>query len=71
MQEQKIRILLIEDDEDDYVLLRDLLSEINHAPYILDWESAYDRGLDKICRNDHDLYLLDYRLAERTGLELL
>lgn len=66
-----IRILLIEDDEDDYILVKGLLSEISRSSYILDWESSYHSGLDAICRNRHDVYLLDYRLGERNGLELL
>ena len=68
---KKIRVLLIEDDEDDYLLVKHLLSEIDYSPYLLDWESAYDTGLDKICRGSHDVYLLDYFLGKQTGLELM
>lgn len=71
MTEEPLRLLLVDDDEDDYVLTRDLLSEIHGSKYKLDWAATYDAGLDAIKRSGHDVYLLDYRLGEYTGLELL
>lgn len=66
-----VRILLVEDDEDDSILARDLLSEIPGTPFALEWVATFDAALDAISRQDHDLYLIDYRLGERSGLELL
>src|SRR5262245_61470895 len=66
-----VRILLIDDDEDDYTLTQDLLAEVLGDGYVLDWESDYEAGLEAVCKGGHDVYLLDYRLGERTGLELL
>jgi len=66
-----IRVLLVEDDADDYTLTRDLLGEIEGRQFHLDWVASYDAALEAIRRQEHDVYLLDYRLGERTGLELL
>jgi signal transduction histidine kinase len=66
-----IRVLLVEDDEDDYVLTESLLSEINLGKYTLDWVTTYDTALEKIAENQHDVCLLDYHLGAHTGLELL
>jgi signal transduction histidine kinase len=66
-----VRILLIDDDEDDFTLTRDLLADVPGDGYALDWEPDYDAALDAICKGGHDVYLLDYRLGERTGLDLL
>ena len=66
-----LRILVVEDDEDDYVLVRDLLSESDESRFHLEWVADYDAGLRAIEHNQHDVYLLDYRLGERNGLELL
>lgn len=66
-----VRVLLVDDDREDYLLTRALLSEIPRARFDLDWVSTYDKGLASICENKHDVYLIDYRLGERTGLELL
>ena len=64
-----LRVLLVEDDEDDYVIIRDLLAEIEE--FDLEWVTDYAGALDAIAREEHDVCLLDYRLGERSGLELL
>jgi response regulator RpfG family c-di-GMP phosphodiesterase len=70
--EGKVRILLVDDDEDDYVMTRDLLAEIDDAArYELEWAATYGAGLTALGRRAHDVYLLDYRLGERDGLEML
>lgn len=66
-----VKVLLVEDDEDDYIITRDLISEINRNQYALDWVSTYEAGLEAIQRGEHDLYLVDYRLGPHDGLELL
>ena len=71
MEDRGLRILLVDDDEDDYVMTRDLLSEIEGKRFDLDWVATYDDALEAMGRNEHDVYLVDYRLGERDGLELL
>lgn len=66
-----LRILLVEDDEDDFVLTRDLLAEIAGVVPELMWVDAYDRALPIMARNQFDVYLLDYRLGPHDGLSLL
>jgi two-component system, sensor histidine kinase and response regulator len=66
-----IRILLVEDDEDDYILTRDALEEISTPSCSLDWAPTFETGLDLVNQHRHDLYLFDYRLGAHTGLELL
>ena len=65
------RILLVDDDEDDAILSRALLSSITGFRYTADWISRYEDALASIMRNEHDVYLLDYRLGAQTGLDLL
>ncbi len=67
----EIKVLLVEDDEDDYVITRKLLSRIEGTKYLLDWVTDYDAGLEAALKCEHDICLLDYRLGERTGLELV
>ncbi len=71
MDDRLTKILLIEDDEDDYVMTRDLLAEIEGKRLDLEWVTTYGSGIEAIDSKEHDIYLLDYRLGERTGLELL
>ena len=69
--DSQVRILLVDDDEDDFVLTRDLLSEIPDARIALDWIADADEALERICGNEYDLYLIDYRLDASTGVELI
>jgi PAS domain S-box-containing protein len=71
MDNNTIRVLLVDDDEDDYILTRDWFSEIEGVKFELEWMATYDMAVEAIARNQHDVYLFDYRLGERNGLELL
>ncbi len=71
MPDTPVRVLLVDDDEDDYVITRNLISEIRDRRYQLEWVDNYDAALDAVRRREHDICLLDYRLGGRTGLELL
>ena len=71
MDSQPVRVLLVDDDEEDYVMVRDLLSEIESSRHELEWVATYDAALESIGRQQHDVYLIDYHLGERDGLELL
>ncbi|MCA9472485.1 MAG: response regulator [Nitrospirales bacterium] len=68
---QALRVLLIEDDEDDALIAKSLLSSIEGSTFHVDWISSYDEALDVILQNQHDVCLLDYRLEARTGIEFL
>jgi len=71
MDTQPIRVLLVDDDEDDYVMTRDLLVELGRGAFLLDWVSSYEEARAAVGRGEHDVYLLDYRLGARSGLDLL
>jgi PAS domain S-box-containing protein len=71
MTEATTRVLLVEDDEDDYVLIRDLLAQISDRTFALDWVSTFDAGLAAVGAGRHDIYLFDYRLGGDSGLDLL
>jgi signal transduction histidine kinase len=66
-----VRVLLVDDDEDEYVLMCHLLAEIPDAHFTLDWVANYDAARDAFGRQAHDVYLVDYRLGARSGLDLL
>lgn len=71
MDYKDLHILLVDDDEDDYALTSDLLSEIEGVDIDLDWIEKYDVALEAIERQEHDIYLVDYRLGQQDGLALL
>ena len=67
----EIRILLVEDDEDDYILFKDYLSDIKLGKYVLTWASTYEKGVEMLRKRDHDIYFFDYMLGKHTGLDLI
>jgi diguanylate cyclase (GGDEF)-like protein len=71
MDDGQVRVLLVDKEEQDCVLTRQLLSQAGGRGFVLEWIPGYEGALETMRRNAHDVYLLDYRLGERTGLELL
>jgi PAS domain S-box-containing protein len=71
MNRPTVKVLLIEDDKDDYILVRSLLTEVQSTRYELQWIASFEEAKSALARCEHDAYLVDYRLGGRTGLELL
>lgn len=68
---QGMKLLLVEDDEDDYVLTQGLLEDIISGEYSLTWASTPQEARKHFARNNHDLCMMDYRLGSEDGLSLL
>ena len=71
MKDTEIKVLLIEDDEDDYILTSEILGEVKGTTYKMTWVARYSEGLDALKQNRHDVCLVDYRLGEGNGIELI
>src|SRR5512140_2132003 len=73
--DKNLHILLVDDDEDEYVLLKGLFSRLpglsTGVRYRLDWVDNYEAALAYCQREDYDIHLVDYHLGERNGLELI
>lgn len=66
-----VDIMLVEDDEDDFVLTREALSEIFAGDFKLDWVTTWDEALKALKDDPYDVCLVDHNLGARTGLELV
>lgn len=71
MRQQCISVLIVDDDNDDYILTRDLLSQVHEPQIKVDWRSSYETALDAIVSDGYDIFLVDYHLGKKTGLELI
>ena len=71
MEEHVIKVLLIDDDEDDYIITRELLAASRWGTFDLEWLAGFESGRDAMRRKAHDIYLLDYNLRGRSGLDLI
>jgi signal transduction histidine kinase len=67
----KIQILLVDDERDQYEIMRRMLAKIPGTHYHLDWTSEYEDGLKRMCENSHHVAIIDFRLGARTGIDLL
>ena len=66
-----VRLLLVDDDEDDFLLTKEVVAEMPHGRYTLDWKQDYETGLAAVRAGGHDVYLIDYRIGAQTGLDLI
>ncbi len=67
----EVKVLLIEDDADDYLLACDLLEETTRSSYEVTWCADSASGLAALHSGRYDICLVDYRLGAQTGIELL
>lgn len=65
------RVLFIDDDEDDFVIFKDLISRIPQSNYKVDWCKKFDAIVDLICKTQYDICFIDYFLGSRNGLDLM
>lgn len=65
------KVLLIDDDEEDYILTRYIFDEFKDNQFVLEWADNLEDGLAALNSNQYDIYLVDYRLGEYTGLDFL
>ncbi|MGK7393988.1 MAG: sensor histidine kinase [Candidatus Cyclobacteriaceae bacterium M3_2C_046] len=66
-----IQVLLIDDDEDDFILTKSYIDDIRNYKIKLDWIANHDEALVEITKARHDLYLIDYRLGALSGIDLM
>lgn len=67
----EISILLIDDDEEDYLITRDIIEEITHLSLELAWVDNYQEAIEAIREDKYDVYLVDFRLGAESGLTLI
>ena len=66
-----IKILLIEDDEDDYFLTSDYLERCESTTFELTWVTDSDAALEALKERSFDLCLLDFLLGAENALDVL
>ncbi len=66
-----VRMCLVDDDEDYYVITKDLLSEISSFSFEITWIDTYEKALDETARSTFDILVFDYRLGPKNGIDLL
>jgi diguanylate cyclase len=68
--DQTIHVLMIDDDEDEFVITRDLLSDLGEG-YRLSWFDTFEKGMSEIVKDDYSICLLDFNLGAESGIDFL
>lgn len=67
----KIKILLVDREQGEYLLIAEILSHIRHVEYELEWCDQLDLALNKILSQEFDVALLDYYWGDANARDLL
>ena len=65
------RVLLVDDEEDEFILARDLLRRAGETRFTLEWASTFEGGLELLEYGLVNVCLVDYQLGARTGLDFV
>jgi diguanylate cyclase (GGDEF)-like protein/PAS domain S-box-containing protein len=71
MSDRPVRVLIVDDDEDDVVLTEALLREVAGTTYDVEWQPDVARARVLIAAGAHDVALVDYRMGAHDGLTLV
>ncbi|WP_243313408.1 response regulator [Fundidesulfovibrio agrisoli] len=66
-----IKVLVVDDDEDDFIILSGLLGRINSQQYEAHWAEDGEQALKALESGGFDVCFIDYHLGAHSGLELL
>jgi signal transduction histidine kinase/CheY-like chemotaxis protein len=66
-----VRVLVLDDNEDDFAFVKVLLGKSVMCRYELEWAPTEEAALEAIRERKPDVGLFDYKLAGTTGLVLL
>lgn len=64
-------ILFVDDDEDDYILIKNMLFEAKSRKYKVHWASSFEEGRKALFSRPFDAVLVDYDLGLKSGIQLI
>src|SRR5215212_6701806 len=65
------RILIIDDDEDDFFITSEYIRQIEDYDLVIDWCYKFNEAVQHLKNHSYDIYFVDYRLGAKTGLDFL
>jgi PAS domain S-box-containing protein len=67
----EIRILIIDDDEDDFFITSEYMRQIEEYKLSIEWCYRFSDAIEHLKKRGHHMYFVDYRLGAKTGLDFL
>ena len=68
---EPIQVLLVDDDEDDFILTSAYFKDLTGWTFNLDWCSTYEQAVHSLKNCRHDIYIFDYLLGSKNGIDLI
>ena len=65
------KILIVDDDEDDFFITNQYIKNIKNCNFTVEWRYDYKKAMEDVCSKKYDLYLVDYYLGAKTGLDFI
>ncbi len=69
--DKQIKVVIVDDDQEDFFLTNELLSDVEKGLYNTLWVSDFAKAILEIKKQEADVYLIDYNLGANTGLDIL
>ena len=66
-----VNVLMVDDDEDEYIVVEKYLKRATTNTYTVKWVDSFERALEVLEGSRFHVCLLDYQLGAHTGIELL
>ncbi|WP_373515485.1 ATP-binding protein [Persicitalea sp.] len=70
-KEKSLHVLLVDDDEDDFILTSACFNDLKNWSFELEWCPTYEEAIYSLKNCKHDLYIFDYLLGSRSGIDLI
>ncbi len=71
VNDEVIKVLIIDDDEDDFFITSDYMKGIEEYKLKIDWSYKFNEAVQLLQERTYDIYFVDYRLGAKTGLDFL
>ncbi len=71
MKDRPIKVVIVDDDQEDFLITKDLLDHVEPGLYETLWVPEYSAAIEEIKKQEADVFLIDFNLGEKTGLDIL
>ncbi len=71
MTEKPVRVLVVEDNPEDFKILQVFFSKVKHPRYKLENAPSLSKALAELRRRAHDIYLVDFQMGSDSGIDFL
>ena len=69
--QQLLRILIVEDDEDDFLIINDYIKHLRFWQCEVKWIFRYAEAVEELINNEYTICFSDYRLGSKNGIDLI